>query len=836
MTDINILDSLPLSMRVLRLDTVFGSSARKKLTRILFSLFLFSIFVLLLFAFVRYAIAPRIPADKALMLAELPVWQVAGFVLIIFSIVFPCLLLEFYYRSYLAPARFIARGDTEFFASSEALRIFMNAQLLRNRPLQFREVLMAFAESKFTNILLLRLGIDGSAYVDCMNAERGVIQVQSELFIETICASAVAKKSNTIYAADILETLMNYDKAFAKLLFEMKIKKEDLSGAALWVEDMLDTERAREMWWSVENLSRIQGIGKDFGFGYTFTLDRYSHDLAYSTTRLSREARRDEIKAIEDVLSRSYEANILLVGEEGVGKHAVLEGLASRIREGTTVPALEHKRVVVLDGSGLTAATKTKGAYEELIIKLLNEAVAAGNIIVVLENLPGFIASSFELGTDIMEILEPYFSGASIQAIALSDKAAFHKELEPNGRIMKLFERVEIEEPNRDRALRMLEDSLDILEPRSGKFYTYKAVLRAYELADRFITTGAMPEKAIDLLDEVASAVSADTTFIMPDDIDAIVQKRTHIPTLQAEAGERDKLLHMEDLLHTRMIDQEFAIKAISDALRRARSGLKTGTRPVGSFLLLGPTGVGKTETAKALAEMYFGGTDAMIRFDMSEYHGEEGIRKLIGAYDSKEPGILASRLRERPFSLLLFDEFEKASHEVHNLFLQILDEGLFSDGAGKRVSAREAMIIATSNAGSDLVWDMLKAGRDPSKIQSEVVDRIRADGIFSPELLNRFDAIVVYHPLSKEQLVQVAMLLLKELKLKLEINEMHFEPTEELARRVVELGYDPAFGARPMRRAIADRVEQIIAKKILEGALKRGDTFTFSKEDIAGL
>lgn len=836
MTDIRILDSLPLAMRVLRLDSICSPSWRKKYIQSLFAIFLILIFVVGIFAIVQYTVRSDVLTETNQRLMMLPVGQLGGLALIVFCFLFPALLLEFYYRSYQASMRFLARGGVEYFMSSEALRIFLNAKFLVNRPVIFQDVLNVFAETEFMSVLLLRLGIDGEVYIGCINSERGVIQVQSELFIETVCAAAAAKKSSTIYAADILEAVMNYDKAFAKLLFDMKIKKEDLSGAALWVEDVLSDERARGEWWSMKNLARIPGIGKNFGFGYTFTLDQYSHDLAYSTTRLSREARRDEIQAIEDVLSRSREANILLVGEEGVGKHAILEGLSARIREGSVAPALEHKRVVVLDGSALTAVSKTKGVYEETLIKLLNDAVAAGNIILVLENLPGLIASSFELGTDVMEIFEPFLSGASIQAVALSDVDLFHKELEPNGRIMKLFEKVEVAEPTRDRALHMLEDSLDVLESRSGKFFTYKAVQRAYELADRFITTGSMPEKAIDLLDEVVSSTSQDRVFIMPEDIDAIVEKRTHIPTMQAEASEREKLLHMEELLHTRMIDQEFAIKSISDALRRARSGLKTGTRPIGSFLLLGPTGVGKTETAKALAEMYFGGEDSMIRFDMSEYHGEEGIRKLIGAYDSREPGILVSRIRERPFSLLLFDEFEKASHEVHNLFLQILDEGLFSDGAGKRVSARETMIIATSNAGSNLVWDMLKEGKDPSKIQSEVVDRIRADGIFSPELLNRFDAIVVYHPLNKDQLAQVAMLLLKELKLKLEVNEMHFEPTEELARRIVELGYDPAFGARPMRRAIADRVEQIIAKKILEGALKRGDTFTFSKEDIAKL
>jgi ATP-dependent Clp protease ATP-binding subunit ClpC len=836
MKSASILDPLPLSMRVLRLDNVISLRARTTLLRVLWALCLLLAFATGILFFAQFAVSPRLSDNAAQFVQNLPARQTGGVALIVFGISFPLLLLEFYYRSYQKPVLFAATDEAQYAASTEALRIFLNARLLAQIPINFRELLLIFARTDFMEYVLLRLGIDGGAFIACVGAERSIVEAHPQQFLDTIVDAAHAKKSSVIRAGDILEALTAFDKVFAKFLFDMKVKKEDLVGAAEWIEDIFETSHARSAWWTRQNLSRAPGLGRDFGFGYTYMLDRYSRDLAYSTTRLSREARRDEIQAIEDVLSRSYEANLLLVGEEGTGKHAVLEGLAARISEGSVSPMLEHKRVVVLDGASLTAAAKTKGAYEELLIKILNEATSAGNIILVIENLSGFITSSFSLGTDVMEILTSYISGAAIQVIALSGPAEFHRELEPNGKIMKLFEKVEIKEPNRERALRMLEDALSILEPQSGRIFTFKAVVRALELADRFIAEGAMPEKAIDLLDEVASAVSKDHVFIMPEDIDAIVQKRTNIPTLQAEDEERNKLLHMEDLLHTRMINQEYAIKVMADALRRARSGLKGGTRPLGSFLLLGPTGVGKTETAKTLAEMYFGGSGAMIRFDMSEYHGEEGIRKLIGAYDSHEPGILASRLREKPFSLLLFDEFEKASHDVHNLFLQILDEGFFADGAGKRVSARETMIIATSNAGANLVWDMLKAGRDPADIQSEVIDKIRADNIFLPELLNRFDAIVVYHPLSREQLQKVAMLMLGELKLKLAVNEMHFEPSEDLAARVVEIGYDPAFGARPMRRAIADRVEQVIAKKILAGELKRGDTFTFSTEDIAAL
>jgi ATP-dependent Clp protease ATP-binding subunit ClpA len=454
----------------------------------------------------------------------------------------------------------------------------------------------------------------------------------------------------------------------------------------------------------------------------------------------------------------------------------------------------------------------------------------------VIENLPGFIKSASELGTALMEILEPALGGSAIQVIAFSDHASYHRDLEPNGKVTKFFEKIDIPEPTPERSLRMIEDVLAVLEPASDKRFMFQTLIRAVDLADRFIAEGAMPEKAIDLLNEAASVAGTGRTLIGPEDIEAVVKKRTNIPTGEAEGKEKEMLLHMEDLLRRRIVDQEHAVRAIADALRRARSGLKSTSRPIGSFLFLGPTGVGKTETAKALAEVYFGDKNAFIRFDMSEYQGEDGMKKLIGGYDVKEPGILSKRVREQPFSLLLFDEFEKASREVHNLFLQILDEGFFSDALGKRVSMRETMIIATSNAGTNLIWELLKEGKEFADIESRVINSIREERIFSIELLNRFDSMIVYHPLDRDQLQSVALLLLDELSRKLEVQEIHFTPTEELASRVAEIGYDPAFGARPMRRAIADRVEQIIAKKILAGELKRGDTFSFSKEDIAGL
>ena len=831
MSETRIIDSYPLIFRALELDLFIPRNTRKTVFRFFLSIVLVSLVLALSWYFINQSIYAFL--DNINVISYVRFLGVA-FIALGLALFFG--LIEFFYASNMRPPRIYARQEREYALSVELSRVLAQSGVTMGDPVAYRTLFHLFSETDFAPYLTVRLGIPWESFENFLNATRTVESVGIDEFFPPIFDALDKKETTIITMSDLFSRLYDADRAFAEFLFGLKIKKEDLVGAAEWIESAFDEETHRSQWWERDSLQKGSPLGKDLGYGYTYTLDRYSHDITGIGTHFARETRKREIHTIEDALSRSYEANILLVGEEGAGKHAVIDGLAQSISEGLVAPALVDKRIVVLDYQSVTASTKTKGSYEALMIKMFNEAVTAGNIVLVIENFPGFLASSLTLGVDAVELIESYIASNRIQVIALADPTGFHRELEPSGKIMKLFEKIDVEEPTPERALNMLEDAALLIEARSGRIFTFQALKHAFSLADRYIASGAMPEKAIDLLDEIASSAPKDKQILYPEDVEAIVEKRTHIPTMKAEAEEKDKLLNMEQLLHERMIDQEEALRVISDALRRARSGLKSTTRPIGTFLFLGPTGVGKTETAKALAQVYFGDEEAMFRFDMSEYSQEDGVEKLIGSRDSKIPGILASRLRERPFSLLLFDEFEKALRPVHNIFLQILDEGFFSDGAGKRVSARESMIIMTSNAGSNMILDLITAGKDSESIKGAIIDEIRSKNIFTPELLNRFDAIVLYKPLPKPELVKVAMLMLKGLQKKLLEQEITFEPTEELAARVVEVGYDPIFGARPMRRAVADRVEQVIAKKILGGELKRGDTFSFSKEEVAGL
>lgn len=768
--------------------------------------------------------------------------SILGAFLLFFSVFWLFWLLDFYFLASSRKEPFLIKKDEKenkvYFLDFDGARRARYLSLLEAENLNIAKLYDFLGRSKSMALLPLRLGFVPDAFSDFIARQKistTVIPIPQKDVIEKLLEEADISGSDTIGAKEFMMLLFHFDESFKSFLFGMKIRDKELRGATAWTASFLEHQRQFERWWERGALGRSPGIGKNLNFGFTYNLDKYSRDVSLSESGGVRIfAHQKEIFAIEEILSKNAEANVLIVGEEGAGKRAVISGLARMIWEGRIMPALEFKRMVMLDTASITVYAKSKSVFEEILIKIMNEAVSAGNIILVIDNFPEFMESAGAFGADIPSLLEPYFSSSYIQAIAISSSELFHRKLETNGKIMKLFQKVEIREPSRDETIQILENAAEKLEKKTRIIITYPALETVYDLADRFISDGTMPEKAIDLLDRTVAASAGG--FLLSEDVERVVEESTRIPIGKAGEEESKILLNLEDFLHKRIIGQDEAIKAVSSAVRRLRAGLHSGKRPIGSFLFLGPTGVGKTETAKALAEAYFGSEKNMLRFDMSEFQSEEGIQKLIGSYASNSQGTLATALRQTPFSVLLFDEFEKSSKAVINLFLQILDEGFFTDAFGKRVYARDTIIIATSNAGSNLIWNLIKEGRDPSVLQKEVIDSIRKEGLYSPEILNRFDAIVVYHPLTAAQLKEIARLLLEELAKRLKEKDINFVITSELVDKVAEIGYDQVMGARPMRRAIADRVEEAISRKILARELDRGSTLEFSKEELAAL
>ncbi|OGE88255.1 MAG: hypothetical protein A2722_01735 [Candidatus Doudnabacteria bacterium RIFCSPHIGHO2_01_FULL_50_11] len=380
--------------------------------------------------------------------------------------------------------------------------------------------------------------------------------------------------------------------------------------------------------------------------------------------------------------------------------------------------------------------------------------------------------------------------------------------------------------------MEMLKEVVPQIETHNQVLILYQSMRSAVQLADRYIKTVPFPEKAIDLLQEAAvyAQTKGRSSVVRPEHVEEVVHIKTDIPVGKVALAEKEILLELERILHRKIIGQDEAIIAVANALRRSRSGITSEKKPIGSFLFLGPTGVGKTETAKALAEVYFGSQKRMIRFDMSEYQQPDSVERLIGQGEIR--GQLTTQVMEAPFSLLLFDEVEKAHPKILDLFLQVLDEGRLTDDLGRVIDFTNTILIFTSNAGAELIRESVVQFRE-TNLKERLLDSLQKTGIFKPEFLNRFDAVIIYKPLSEEQTEKVAELFIQDLNRRLKAKDIQIAASPELLKKIVQIGYDREFGARPLRRVIQDRVETVVAKKLLSGETKRGDTITISPEEI---
>ena len=693
------------------------------------------------------------------------------------------------------------------------------------------DITKSFIDCEEGSLILYRSGIPRADLIIFLDNRKG--RLSSASFT---VASLDGEKGITM--ADIGLAILKLDSEFSKFLFSRGVTEEIFVGSARWVVDMGRVIKKSERFWSRDNLGRIQGIGKDWAYGEAYILDKYSKrifDKSTSTAVVSSNYLSEETDSLEKILARSQEANALLVGETEGGPRETVLSLAKRIEEGKVLPSLEHKRLVMLDTNKILAINATKATFEIELLKLMNEAVRAGNIILVLDDFPGFIASANSIGSNILSLIDPYISSAKIQLVALSDSSRFHAILEPNSMIMSRFGKVAISASGLDSTMRVLELEALQFEKKYHLLFTYPALRTVAEGADRYISGGVMPDKAISLLVELVPAMKvAKKKVVVKTDVLAYIETKTGIPTGEVGKVEKEKLMNLETLIKARVVGQDEAVNAISGALRRARSGVSDPEKPMGSFLFLGPTGVGKTETTKVLAEIFFGSSQNIIRLDMSEYKSTDALDKLIGSFTSKSPGILSTALREHPYGVLLLDEFEKADKNVLDLFLQVLDEGFFSDMSGNRVNARNLIIIATSNAGAEHVFKYVEEGIDPNTKKTEIIDEIVKDRIFRPELLNRFDGLIFFHPVDRPRLQDISKLELEKFKKQLKGRGIDLVINDALVNHIMKFGSDPKFGARPIERAIKDTVEQIIANKLISGAIKQGDTVEFSAEELS--
>lgn len=639
----------------------------------------------------------------------------------------------------------------------------------------------------------------------------------------------------------------------------------------------------------------------------TPTLDGLARDL----TAIAREGgldpvigRQKEIERVIQVLSRRTKNNPVLIGEPGVGKTAIAEGLAQKIVNNEIPETLRDKRVMTLDMGTVVAGTKYRGEFEDRLKKIMDEIRQAGNIILFIDELHTLIgAGGAEGAIDASNILKPALARGELQCVGATTLDEYRKYIEKDAALERRFQPIQVDEPTPEDAVKILHGLRDRYEAHHRVKITDEAIEQAVKLSDRYITDRFLPDKAIDLIDEAASKVRLQSFTVppnlkelegrleevrkekdaavqsqefeeaaalrdqeqklreeldktkkdwkerqgqlnmevTPEDIATVVASWTGIPVLKLKEEEAERLLKMEEILHNRVIGQDEAVKSISRAVRRARAGLKDPKRPVGSFIFLGPTGVGKTELARAVAEALFGDEDAMIRVDMSEYMEKHSTARLVGAppgyvgYD--EGGQLTEKVRRKPYSVILLDEIEKAHPDVFNILLQVLDDGRLTDSKGRTVDFRNTVVIMTSNVGASMIKKNTTLGfttGDTEKKYQDMKDKVMDElkKSFRPEFLNRIDEVIVFHSLEEEHIEQIVSLMTDELRKRLREQNIDFQLTDAAKKVLAKEGFDPAYGARPLRRAIQRHIEDRLSEELLKGTINKGDTVTIDAEE----
>ena len=634
--------------------------------------------------------------------------------------------------------------------------------------------------------------------------------------------------------------------------------------------------------------------------GDTPSLDKFGRDLTAAAKNGELDpviGRKQEIERIIQILIRRTKNNPVLIGEPGVGKSAIAEGLAQRIAEGNIPELLREKRVVSLDLAGMVAGAKYRGEFEERFKNALKELMSDGNVILFIDELHTIVgAGAAEGSIDAANMLKPMLARGELQLIGATTLEEYRKYIEKDAALERRFQPVNVGEPSREETLEILKGLRDKYEAHHKVKITDGALQAAVDLSSRYIMDRFLPDKAIDLMDEAASKVRIAMFVAPPDlrekekqleelkgekeqaidhqefekaaelrdrekalaaeientknswekergvskaevteeDIAGIVAAWTHVPVTKLTEDESQKLLHLEEILHERVIGQDEAVRAVSRAIRRARAGLKDPHRPVGSFIFLGPTGVGKTELSKALAAAMFGDENAIIRLDMSEYMERHTVSKLIGSPPGyvgfDDGGQLTEKVRRKPYSVVLFDEIEKAHPDVFNILLQILEDGRLTDSRGRTVDFKNTVIIMTSNIGASRIGAKSKIGfgqaeEDPSgyeHMKEHMMEELKRS--FRPEFLNRIDDIIVFHNLDEEDTLKIAALMLKSIAQRLTERNIHLSYTDEVVAKLAKMGFDAEYGARPLRRLMQQTVEDKLSEEILEGNVRLGD------------
>lgn len=684
------------------------------------------------------------------------------------------------------------------------------------------DLLQSFFANKLGIATLLRAGISTELMNDFLQSRTAITDHRE------------GSSLSSVYTFSDLVRVLVDDVNFRSWLDARAIPSNDLVSAAEWVEANDSLFRLKERTWGRGSFSLLPRIGEDLAYGQAYVLKHYAAEIVTPPAELGQEYGGADVLRLEQSLSRDNGSNALIVAPAPHIAEEIVMQFARDIVYHFQHPFLRQKRCYLFDVQYFCKDMSEASQFETALSGVLEDAVKAGNIILVISDLPALYVRARQLGADVAGVLRPYLSNDLLQIIAISDTAQYHEVLAPQALLAEYLHDIHVVEPDQHALLERLEDIADRIESKHEVFFTIPALREVIRDAERTLVHGLLLDRAQEILEGMPAFLDTQKMlYVLPEHVDAYVSQSSNIPIGKADKGEQDKLLHIEELLHASVVGQDIAIKSIADALRRNRAGVRNEKRPVASFFFFGPTGVGKTEVAKTLARVFYGGEDKMLRFDMSEFSDSSALARLIGTIDGIS-GALAPVLREHPYGVLLLDEFEKADSAVHDLFLQVLDEGVFHDAQGQVVNCRNTIIIATSNAGASEIYAHTQSGGAfDESFTREVTQAIIAKGALHPELLNRFDGTVLFTPIDQQGYRQIAKLMLEKLGSRLRTSGIILIINDALIEAIMTKGVDPVFGARPMQRAIQDIVEKRVAEKILNGKTGPGVPLEFSAEEL---
>ena len=741
-----------------------------------------------------------------------------GSALLFFALWLEQVLLYCYHNS------FYYRGFDSIISSAhkpqQGITFEVAKQLLRNEA----DVTLGFCTSQLGIEILVRCNIKLSDVETYLASNRIFITANSIPLATTIITTV----------CDIEKYLCTYDNSFITFLTNQGVQQETFLGAGQFVITQHTQDKRKTRWWSRDRLSLHAGIGRSLSTGTAYNLELFSVALALPAMDNAHytPAEMLQIQTMENILASDRASNIMVIAEDETRALSIIQALAKRVLHGSGLNSLAGLSFRILDTDHLLSVFHEKYEFETALVTIFDQAASAGTQVIVIPRISHAISSCLQIGVSLPDLLEVYAALPTIHCIGIDTAHNYHNDLQPHIGLLHRFKEVILEATSLLDTIAILQPLVNRQESRRGVLFTYDAIVAVTTGAERYITEGTMPEKAIDLIHDIAKyAQNEGTVLINVPIVQTFIAQKTGIPLGPITPQEKDRLLNLEQILSVRVVGQPQAVAAVARTMRRARVDIERSDKPIGSFLFLGPTGVGKTETAKALAFTFFGDETKMTRFDMSEFSTPQTLGYLIG--DENGTGILTDKLQEHPYSLVLLDEFEKAHSSVHDLFLQILDEGYFTSTHGTHVNARNTIIIATSNAGSDLIQKTTAIRSHVPNLDADIINHIIETRVFKPELINRFDNTVIFEPLTFEALSSVAQLLIQDLIERVLRQGYRVHVTKELSDALVKKSLHLNSGGRGLNRIIQDLLEEKIAQKIIAGETQVGGYLHLSITDF---